>query len=51
MRIFNDETQGAEHIALVKGDIGVGNDPILVTDALIRSYVGYDRSGRSWQGL
>ena len=29
MRIFNDETQGAEHIALVKGDIG-GMEPVLV---------------------
>ena len=29
MRIFNDETQGAEHIALIKGDIS-GNDPVLV---------------------
>ena len=29
MRIFNDETQGAEHIALVKGDI-VGDSPVLV---------------------
>ena len=29
MRIFNDETQGAEHIALVKGDIS-GLEPVLV---------------------
>ena len=29
MRIFNDETQGAEHIALVKGDIS-GPEPVLV---------------------
>lgn len=29
MRIFNDETQGAEHIALVKGDIS-GGSPVLV---------------------
>lgn len=29
MRIFNDETQGAEHIALIKGDIS-GDDPVLV---------------------
>ena len=28
MRIFNDETQGAEHIALIKGDIS-GDDPVL----------------------
>lgn len=29
MRIFTDETQGAEHIALIKGDIS-GNDPVAV---------------------
>jgi 3,4-dihydroxy 2-butanone 4-phosphate synthase/GTP cyclohydrolase II len=29
MRIFTDETQGAEHIALIKGDIS-GDDPVLV---------------------
>ncbi|MFQ6548744.1 3,4-dihydroxy-2-butanone-4-phosphate synthase [Aestuariibius sp. 2305UL40-4] len=29
MRIFRDETQGAEHIALVKGDIS-GDEPVLV---------------------
>ncbi len=29
MRIFTDETQGAEHIALVKGDLS-GDDPVLV---------------------
>jgi 3,4-dihydroxy 2-butanone 4-phosphate synthase/GTP cyclohydrolase II len=29
LRIFTDETQGAEHIALVKGDIS-GDDPVLV---------------------
>tara|TARA_B110000238_G_scaffold43605_1_gene46898 strand:- start:211 stop:1347 length:1137 start_codon:yes stop_codon:yes gene_type:complete len=29
MRIFNDETQGAEHIALVKGNIS-GPEPVLV---------------------
>ena len=29
MRIFNDETQGAEHIALVKGDIS-SPEPVLV---------------------
>ena len=29
MRIYTDKTQGAEHIVLVKGDIG-GNDPVLV---------------------
>jgi 3,4-dihydroxy 2-butanone 4-phosphate synthase / GTP cyclohydrolase II len=29
MRIYTDETQGAEHIALIKGDIGTA-DPVLV---------------------
>ncbi|NRB00637.1 MAG: 3,4-dihydroxy-2-butanone-4-phosphate synthase [Rhodobacteraceae bacterium] len=29
MRVFTDETQGAEHIALIKGDIS-GDDPVLV---------------------
>jgi len=29
MRVFTDETQGSEHIALIKGDIG-GDDPVLV---------------------
>ena len=29
MRIYTDQTQGAEHIALVKGDIG-GEEPVLV---------------------
>jgi 3,4-dihydroxy 2-butanone 4-phosphate synthase / GTP cyclohydrolase II len=29
LRIFTDETQGAEHIALTKGDIS-GNEPVLV---------------------
>lgn len=29
MRIYTDETQGAEHIALIKGDIS-GDDPVLV---------------------
>ena len=29
LRIFADETQGAEHIALIKGDIS-GDDPVLV---------------------
>ncbi|NCO21569.1 MAG: 3,4-dihydroxy-2-butanone-4-phosphate synthase [Rhodobacterales bacterium] len=29
MRVFADETQGAEHIALIKGDIS-GADPVLV---------------------
>jgi 3,4-dihydroxy 2-butanone 4-phosphate synthase/GTP cyclohydrolase II len=29
MRIYTDETQGAEHIVLVKGDIS-GPEPVLV---------------------
>lgn len=29
MRVYRDETHGAEHIALVKGDVS-GNDPVLV---------------------
>ncbi|PHQ81848.1 MAG: 3,4-dihydroxy-2-butanone-4-phosphate synthase [Thalassobium sp.] len=29
LRIFTDETQGAEHLALIKGDIS-GEDPVLV---------------------
>lgn len=29
MRIYTDETQGAEHIALIKGDLG-GPEPVLV---------------------
>ncbi|MCF6445143.1 3,4-dihydroxy-2-butanone-4-phosphate synthase [Nereida sp. MMG025] len=29
MRIYTDETQGAEHIVLIKGDIS-GNDPVMV---------------------
>ncbi len=29
MRVYTDQTQGAEHIALIKGDIG-GDDPVLV---------------------
>ncbi|NRB34817.1 MAG: 3,4-dihydroxy-2-butanone-4-phosphate synthase, partial [Rhodobacteraceae bacterium] len=29
MRIYTDETQGAEHIALIKGDIS-GDEPVLV---------------------
>ena len=29
MRIYTDETQGAEHIVLIKGDIS-GDDPVLV---------------------
>ena len=29
MRVYTDETQGAEHIALIKGDLS-GDDPVLV---------------------
>jgi 3,4-dihydroxy 2-butanone 4-phosphate synthase/GTP cyclohydrolase II len=29
MRVYTDQTQGAEHIALIKGDIG-GDEPVLV---------------------
>jgi len=29
MRIYTDETQGAEHIALIKGDVS-GDDPVLI---------------------
>jgi 3,4-dihydroxy 2-butanone 4-phosphate synthase/GTP cyclohydrolase II len=29
MRVYTDETQGAEHIALIKGDVS-GGDPVLV---------------------
>ena len=52
MRIFNDETQGAEHIALVKGDIGVGNDPILVRmhslDPML-DMIGVGAAGRAFE--
>ena len=29
MRVYTDETQGAEHIVLIKGDVS-GDDPVLV---------------------
>ncbi|MFQ6553200.1 3,4-dihydroxy-2-butanone-4-phosphate synthase [Aestuariibius insulae] len=49
MRIFTDETQGAEHIALVKGDLS-GDDPVLVRmhalDPLL-DVVGVGGTGRA----
>ena len=49
MRIFSDETQGAEHIALVKGDLS-GPDPVLVRmhtlDPLL-DVVGIGPAGRA----
>jgi 3,4-dihydroxy 2-butanone 4-phosphate synthase/GTP cyclohydrolase II len=49
MRIYADETQGAEHIALIKGDIG-GEDPVLVRmhtlDPLL-DVVGTGQAGRA----
>ena len=49
MRIYADETQGAEHIALIKGDIG-GEDPVLVRmhtlDPLL-DVVGTGQRGRA----
>ena len=51
MRIFNDETQGAEHIALIKGDIS-GNDPVLVRmhslDPML-DMIGTGPSGRAFE--
>ncbi|MEJ6389645.1 3,4-dihydroxy-2-butanone-4-phosphate synthase [Gymnodinialimonas ulvae] len=49
MRIYTDETQGAEHIVLIKGDIS-GDDPVLVRmhamDPLL-DVVGVGPSGRA----
>jgi 3,4-dihydroxy 2-butanone 4-phosphate synthase/GTP cyclohydrolase II len=49
IRIYADETQGAEHIALIKGDIG-GEDPVLVRmhtlDPLL-DVVGTGQAGRA----
>ncbi|WP_226779037.1 3,4-dihydroxy-2-butanone-4-phosphate synthase [Oceaniglobus trochenteri] len=49
MRIYTDETQGAEHIALIKGDIS-GDDPVLVRmhalDPLL-DVVGLGGAGRA----
>jgi 3,4-dihydroxy 2-butanone 4-phosphate synthase/GTP cyclohydrolase II len=51
MRIFNDETQGAEHIALIKGDIS-GNDSVLVRmhslDPML-DMIGTGPSGRAFE--
>ena len=51
MRIFNDETQGAEHIALIKGDIS-GDDPVLVRmhslDPML-DMIGTGPSGRAFE--
>jgi len=51
MRIFNDETQGAEHIALMKGDIS-GDDPVLVRmhslDPML-DMIGTGPSGRAFE--
>lgn len=51
MRIFNDETQGAEHIALIKGDIS-GNEPVLVRmhslDPML-DMIGTGPSGRAFE--
>jgi 3,4-dihydroxy 2-butanone 4-phosphate synthase/GTP cyclohydrolase II len=51
MRVFNDETQGAEHIALIKGDI-TGDAPVLVRmHALdpLRDMVGLGPQGRAFE--
>ena len=51
MRIFNDETQGAEHIALVKGDIK-DTEPVLVRmhslDPML-DMIGAGPSGRAFE--
>ena len=51
MRIFNDETQGAEHIALIKGDIS-GLEPVLVRmhslDPML-DMVGTGDAGRAFE--
>ena len=49
MRIYTDETQGAEHIALIKGDVA-GDDPVMVRmhamDPLL-DIVGLGEPGRT----
>ncbi len=49
MRVYHDETMGAEHIALIKGDVG-GDEPVLVRmhamDPLL-DIVGIGPKGRS----
>jgi 3,4-dihydroxy 2-butanone 4-phosphate synthase/GTP cyclohydrolase II len=51
MRIYTDQTQGAEHIALIKGDIG-GNEPVLVRmhslDPML-DMVGVGHDGRAFE--
>ncbi|MFD1508324.1 3,4-dihydroxy-2-butanone-4-phosphate synthase [Lacimonas salitolerans] len=51
MRVYTDETQGAEHIALIKGDIS-GDAPVLVRmHALdpLRDMVGAGPAGRAFE--
>ncbi|QDY68806.1 3,4-dihydroxy-2-butanone-4-phosphate synthase [Qingshengfaniella alkalisoli] len=49
LRIYTDETQGAEHIALIKGDLS-GDDPVLVRmhalDPML-DVIGLGQPGRS----
>ena len=51
MRIYTDQTQGAEHIALIKGDIG-GDEPVLVRmhslDPML-DMVGVGHDGRAFE--
>jgi 3,4-dihydroxy 2-butanone 4-phosphate synthase/GTP cyclohydrolase II len=51
MRIYTDQTQGAEHIALIKGDIS-GEDPVLVRmhslDPML-DMVGVGHAGRAFE--
>lgn len=51
MRIYTDQTQGAEHIALIKGDIG-GDEPVLVRmhslDPML-DMVGVGHEGRAFE--
>jgi 3,4-dihydroxy 2-butanone 4-phosphate synthase/GTP cyclohydrolase II len=51
MRVYTDETQGAEHIALIKGDIS-GDAPVLVRmHALdpLRDMIGAGPKGRAFE--
>ena len=51
MRVYTDETQGAEHIALIKGDI-TGDTPVLVRmHALdpLRDMIGAGPKGRAFE--
>ena len=51
MRIYTDQTQGAEHIALIKGDIS-GDEPVLVRmhslDPML-DMVGVGHEGRAFE--